>query len=242
MAHYTVEIRTLVENHFDLGLRDYPIFNEMHRLELNTKIINHFFFREIGFETAELFKVCLNRRLAEIMPYYNELWRTTTYNFDPLEDFSEVETLDRDTSEIVAAYTAAIANTNTKNAAGGSSKTVNSNSNTDYNIFSDTPQGYVVGMDEGSANYATNTNYDNSGGTASTPAKSHTAAVNETADNRQGSSATDREHAEDYTRTRKGKAANGKTYAELIQQYRDIIINIDMMIIRELEDLFMSIW
>lgn len=242
MAKYTVEIRTLVENHFDLGLRDYPIYEEAHRLELNTKIINHFFFREIGFETAELFKVCLNRRLAEIMPYYNELFRSQTFEFDPLQDFSEVETLDRDTSEIVAAYSAAITNNNQKNAQAGAGKSAGTHGDHAYNIFSDTPQGYVVGMDEGSANYATNTNYDNAGGENSTPTKSHTAGITETATNSQGSNTSDREHAEDYTRTREGKAAGGKTYAELVEQWRKIILNIDMMIINELEDLFMSIW
>ena len=242
MAKYTVEIRTLVENHFDLGLRDYPLFEEAHRLALNTKIINHFFFREIGFETPELFKVCLNRRLAEIMPYYNELYKSQTFEFDPLKDFSEVETLDRDTSEIVATYSAGITGSNTKNAQAGAGKSAGTHSDHNYNIFSDTPQGAVVGLDEGTAAYATNTNYENSSGDNSAPTKSNAAAITEGAVNSQGSSTSDREHAEDYTRTREGKTAGGKTYAELVEQWRKIILNIDMMIINELEDLFMSIW
>lgn len=242
MAHYTVEIRTLVQNHFDLDLRDYPLFEEAHRLALNTKIINHFFFREIGFETAELFKVCLNRRMAEIMPYYNELYRSQTFEFEPLEDFREVETLDRDTSEIIAAYSASISGSSQKGASAGAGKSAGTHSDHSYNIYSDTPQGYVVGMDEGTAAYATNTNYDNGGGDNSTPTKSHTATVTETGGSSQGSTASDREHAEDYTRETKGKARGGKTYAELIEQWRSLILNIDMMIINELEDLFMSIW
>ena len=80
MATYTTEIRTLVENHFDLGLKDYPIFDEDYRQGLNNKIINHFYFREIGFETAGLFKWYLNQK---IMPYYNQLYKSELLKFNP---------------------------------------------------------------------------------------------------------------------------------------------------------------
>ena len=75
MAHYTVTIKTLLDNHFDLGLQDYPIFNESYRNILNKKIIDHYYMNEIGYETAELFKHFLNSRMNEIMPYYNELYK-----------------------------------------------------------------------------------------------------------------------------------------------------------------------
>ena len=74
MAHYTVTIKTLLDNGFDLGLQDYPIFNESYRNILNKKILDHYYMDEIGYETAELFKHFLNARMNEIMSYYNELY------------------------------------------------------------------------------------------------------------------------------------------------------------------------
>ena len=75
-AVFTVELGTLVENGFDIGLDDYPIFDEEYRRGLNTKIVEHFYYREIGQETPELFKRFLNRRMNEVMPYYNLLYES----------------------------------------------------------------------------------------------------------------------------------------------------------------------
>lgn len=52
----------------------YPIFNEEYREILETKIINHYFTREIGLETVSLWKHFLKTRMNEIMPYYNKLY------------------------------------------------------------------------------------------------------------------------------------------------------------------------
>lgn len=75
MSKYTTTIKNLVENGFDLGLQDYPIFDDSYREHLNDMIIKHYYISEIGFETAELFKMQLNNRMEEIMPYYNSLYK-----------------------------------------------------------------------------------------------------------------------------------------------------------------------
>lgn len=54
---------------------DFPIFKESHRVELEKKIVMHYLNKEIGLETPQLFKVYLEMRLNEIMPYYNEMYR-----------------------------------------------------------------------------------------------------------------------------------------------------------------------
>ena len=56
MSRYTIELRYLIEGNYDLGLKDYPIFDESYREQLNNKIIQHYYFREIGFETEALLK------------------------------------------------------------------------------------------------------------------------------------------------------------------------------------------
>ena len=46
---------------------------------------------------------------------------------------------------------------------------------------------------------------------------------------------------QDYLETVKGKVG-GENYSSLLEQYRKTFLNIDMMIIDELSDLFMNIW
>ena len=55
MSNYTVELRQLIQNGYDIGLKDYPIFDESYRETLNNKIIMHYWMRERGAETAGLF-------------------------------------------------------------------------------------------------------------------------------------------------------------------------------------------
>lgn len=85
MAIYTIELGKLIERGYHLNLDAYPIFDENYRIVLNQKIINHFWFREIGQETPDRFNFMLGRKMCEIMPYYNQLYKTQFFEFDPLE-------------------------------------------------------------------------------------------------------------------------------------------------------------
>ena len=65
---------------------DYPIFAESYRNVLNTKILKHFYFREIAFETYGQWKMKLDEKLNLIMPYYNQLYNSQGLDFDPFND------------------------------------------------------------------------------------------------------------------------------------------------------------
>lgn len=71
---------------------DYPIYDEQYRLPLEVKILRHFYTREIGEETVALWKLRLEDRLNIIMPYYNQLYRTALYEFNPLYDVDYTKT------------------------------------------------------------------------------------------------------------------------------------------------------
>lgn len=94
MADYTVEIRHLIADCFDFGLDNYPIFDESYRSHLNTAILMHFYFREIGCETAQMFKFFLNRKMSEIMPVYNGYYESAKKEYDPLSTISLTEVVD----------------------------------------------------------------------------------------------------------------------------------------------------
>lgn len=80
MAVYTMTFKEFFDAGFTIG--DYPIWDESYRNVLNTKIKNHYYFKEIGQETPARFKFYLDTKLNEIMPYYNELYLTTLKKYD----------------------------------------------------------------------------------------------------------------------------------------------------------------
>lgn len=106
MSKYTTEVRFICEN--SAGLKesvgyssidnvldsarekvfdfDYPIFDEAYRATLEKKILKHYYTREICCETVGLWKLFLNRKMNEIMPYYNQLYKSALIEFNPMYD------------------------------------------------------------------------------------------------------------------------------------------------------------
>lgn len=84
MPVYTLELWRVMEMYDDIGLNDYPIFKEEYRAHLNKLITDHYHDREIGMETIEKFRHAVQRRLNEVMPYYNSLYKTQEIEYDPL--------------------------------------------------------------------------------------------------------------------------------------------------------------
>lgn len=154
MSKYTTEVRYICEHYAGLtestGFEDvdeivekarhkifsnYPIFDENHRAELEKKILKHYYTREIGFETVGLFKLYLNNRMAEIMPYYNKLYESETFEFNPFinTDF-KVEGLEKGEA---GGQDVSTLGGQDKTTAGGQDKTVNdidknTENNTDF--------------------------------------------------------------------------------------------------------------
>lgn len=88
MAFVTPQLRRVLDMGYDLGLKNYPIFSESHRQELNQKIVNHFRYREIGYETVTQFIFALNRKMFEIMPFYNQLYESEELEISALTNYS----------------------------------------------------------------------------------------------------------------------------------------------------------
>ena len=107
MSKYTTEIRficeTLAPNATTISDRitqaapkifdfAFPIFEESHRLPLESKILRHYYTREIGEETIALWKFRLEDKLNLIMPFYNELYKTANLEFELLNDVDYTRT------------------------------------------------------------------------------------------------------------------------------------------------------
>lgn len=230
---------------------DFPIFDESYREVLCTKILKHYYMREIGAETVGLWKLWLDTRLNEIMPYYNKLYESELIEFNPLYDVNLVRQHNttgkrdetRDRAENVNEHgenTSNVEVTNSGTSSGEASNTENSKDR-----YSDTPQGSLQNLE--SDTYLTNARiidrsnnsedsqeYSNTGSSDTTD--SHNITRNTTG-NENGTVNT----TEDYLEKVEGKQGSGSN-SKLIMEYRDTFLNIDMMIINELSDLFMNIW
>lgn len=240
MSKYTTQLRWIVEQigqgldvpegqeyadavYKYIGLSKYPIFDETYRSRLNDKIIDHYFFREIGQETAAQFAQMMKRTMQEIMPKYNRLYNAIETDLNhPLSDFTRHRNIDED-------FTSEIDGTTSSRSDGTSSA-----SSTDHNrnVFQDTPMSLLSNNGSPSIedmDYATNVTYNDSNGTTS----GTTASINN------GTSSSDRT---DNKVREEDEYGRNKSLAFLINEYAEKFIDIDVLIINDLEDLFFKLW
>ena len=86
-----------VDNVFNF---DFPVFDENYRRILEKKILKHYYTREIGFESVGLWKLKLDAKLNEVMPYFNQLYKSELLAYNPLYDvdYQTTHTLNRNES------------------------------------------------------------------------------------------------------------------------------------------------
>lgn len=226
---------------------NFPIFDEKYRTVLETKILRHYYNREIGLETFGLWRLKLNTKLNEIMPYYNKLYKADLLEFNPFHDTDltrehkrtgdESRTEDRDRSE----STKVEAN-NSDNVQDNGTTTV-SDAGHGTSAYSDTPQGELQNVEQALyvSEYTVNNSTNNSTTTNnSTSDRNYTEDRNVDVDGSDSLSAK-ATTTEEYLEHVYGKAG-GANYADILMKYRESFINIDMMVINDLEDLFMQLW
>lgn len=322
LSKYTTEVRYICENAAGLTVSggysdidtilssaissifsfDFPIFDENYRSVLEKKILKHYYTREIGEETVGLWKLRLDTKMNEIMPYYNKLYNSELLDFNPLYTANitrtrktEYESEKQNTESIndTTSNTKSVNDTTTNNrtsdttdnttvtnrgtVATENSRTTsgieNSESTTTdatVNLYSDTPQGALTNVENetyltnatkntvngtvevdsstsGSDNFTGNTtNTENN----STAYSHHNVDVDNgtyvraESDNgtyaRNRGATDDLNSTEDYLETVIGY--EGANTSEMLLKYRETFLNIDMMIINDLEPLFMQLW
>lgn len=197
-------IQNAIPKIFDFS---FPIFDESYRNVLCTKILKHYYTREIGLETYGLWKLKLDTKLNEIMPYYNKMYESVNLEYNPLYNVDMETTHSRTSDDDITRNTVTTGHVETDS----------------ENKFLDTPQGGLDGILD--SDYLTNATLDNA-------SEDTNATANETVN----STTT-----EEYTTRVTGKAS-GENYSRMIMEYRNALINVDMMIIEELKDLFFLLW
>lgn len=290
---------------------DYPIFDENYRSVLETKICKHFYTREIGAESVGLFKLFLDSKLNEIMPYYNQLYNSQLLKFDPFidtdykisqdktdkgtandsgnntsqtEDHGTINTTGAKVNEertskadeFTDAKSASETESSTATSTGTSTaETTGTKTGSSQDLYSDTPQGAVTGLAAGdhltNARLISNTETDNntteteastsgsdsrtkSGSETLTHSGTETGTLNgneQTNTNTRDDKTTTTTAANENTHTFNNLSEyienvtgkrNGMTYSEMLKEFRETFLNIDVDILKDLEPLFMGLW
>ena len=233
MGKYTTQLRYLMETNYNLDMQSYPIFDENYRTALNNKILAHYKFREIGFETPAMFKHYLNMTLNEIMPLYNQYYASGLLVFDPMKGHELVESYEKNNTGSGINDTTGTVNTEVT-----TDDTVTNEQTDDlFAVESDTPQGLISAANIKGNLYASKaTRGDN---TVSTETNTDGSQSTETVGVTHGTNSVT--NLEEYTRTLSGNAGS-KNYSELLLDFRSTFMNIDMMVIKDLESCFMGIY
>lgn len=253
MAKYTVELRKLLQDEHTKALIDnamskYPLYESKSkqeyipvyiptREELNTMILNHYRYREIGFESVGRFIEELEYTLNEIMPYYNQLYMTTDLDYEILfnVNYEKEITIDRD-----ALQTAEAGSTSK-----GENKVTSSDSTSGdtytKNTSSDTPQSQltITNKNIDSIDYASNVEFGHS--TTETNGNSESSSTSDVESSSTGTTTNkDKEISKEITKGNYGQVS----YQSLVRQYRELITNVTKRIIedREIASLFMLIY
>lgn len=232
MAKYTMELRTVckyygreeVENWFkSYNLEDYLMpsqiaqlskFNVFNKEKLARMIVDHYYMREIGFETPALFSHYAKVTMQEIMERHLLLIYSKFLEYDPLSNVDYIET-----------YTREIEGTAENKGTSNSNSQSNGSS---LNVSSDTPQGQISKSEILKGKYASSTDAN----------ESETNIEDTTTTENKGNSKT----IETYTHHMEGDNGVIVTNQYLVREFRELSINTYEEIIKDLATLFMGLY
>ena len=244
MSKYTMELRhtiplfgrETVEGWFkDYNLSDFLTPEEIQTIEdrgtwskdrLASKIVDHYFMREIGFETPALFRHYVKITMKEIMEEYAPLLYSASIAYDPLVNVDFTETYHHDDNGKITS--------NENITTNGTSNSTSRNNGSGLTVNSDTPQGQISKTAILNGSYASSTSATESDNTIT-----DTSSTNGNTTGSQSSTTTD---TRDYQKRVKGNSGVSATAQRMIQQYRDNIRALDSEIIERLNSLFMGLY
>ena len=261
---YTLELRDVVESGVKVWDFDYPTpaktvtYNgktanvPFDKDSFQQKILDHYWFRQIGQETVGRWLHYFRARIREIMPYYCQLyefeakWRNVD---DPLESYNLRETFEQETTG-TGNITGSADSTSSTTSSGTSSSTSSgtASSETSGNTsntrkFSDTPQGSISNLDTymSEATQETGTSSSNTNDTTSSEASGTTSDTTTATGESNNTQTSEESGSVSHTLTRRGNIGVQPLGGE-VMNIRQAFINIDQMVIQDLKDLFVQIY
>ena len=226
MANYTIELRFLDNPPFNevfnfnysyymKGLVPDDVY-EQKKKEFERKFIETYYFDEIGYTTPDRFKQRLKNYLDKGFKIWNERYKTELeVERQNINFLLNKDLIEERITEGNATGNSTVNSTNTSN---------NSNTSDNKNVVNDTPDTRFATTE----NFATSITTDQS-----TSQSTNTDTGETTSTSNQNNNVTDKF-------TSKGNIGITSS-AELLEKWRDVIIDIDNEIIEEADKLFMQI-
>lgn len=208
---------------------------------------------EIGAETVALWKFWLETKLWEIMPYYNQLYETTVKDYDYMVDLDTTEEFTGNESKLEKATFKSNENMDTDTTDDTTRNSTTDGSVTDkvtgspisHTMHNDFPQAPL----ETTKTYATYEDYRQdtlSQDTVTDTLETQDDTIKNIKTTNQETNYSSNNSVDgnvDTTHNIHRKGLNGaRSFTDLLLQYRDSLLNIDMMIIDDLSELFMSVY
>lgn len=249
-------IEEILENSWNkIFTNNWEIFDNDYREILCKKILRKYYTREICAETVGLWVLWLDATMCEIMPEYNKLYESEVIKYNPLfnTDYTREytkETTGNKNSENNQNTSNEKENTildNNSNNQSTEYSSTNTGSFDEKNKYSDTPQGGLTGLDNDSyltdARFINRDSQDNTSGNGNLTETNNRTLNEKNIENGNitGNIKTNENSIEKWTEKIIGKTGS-ENYNTIIKQFRENIINIDKMIIKELEPLFFNLW
>lgn len=264
-AKYTVVLRTLMDDpilkqQLDKALSTYPLYEKTSkeefipvyiptRDELNMKILNHYKYREIGFETIGRFLDELEISMNEIMPLYNQLFFSADQDFNVIWNVDYKREIDRKQKAQNAAIGSSSddSDVTTTGTAQDTTKTTGTASSHNKHINSKTPQDKLSITAKGidSVNYADEAQWGNDESTTGGSSTSNGSTSGTSKTKNTGKTSASGSSSEDETTVETTKGNFGVVSAQdLILKYRETIRNIEQEIVNDprIRELFMLVY
>lgn len=223
MAKYTIQVKTIVESlsgrteSFGLSSLDeaieiartkifdfdYPFYDPSQKDDFERWILESILMDEINYETYGLWHLKLRAWMKTNMDYYSKMFKSLDSIIDPFVNYNLTR----------------VTQGNEKGSNNGSNESTSSSIG--WNMFSDTPQGSIEGLENG--DYLTNATKDSNDGISNS--KSETTFTNNT------------------TGTETISGFSGITYSRMLKEYRETFANMKQIFIDDFKSkLTLKLW
>lgn len=233
--------------------KDFNFYNDSvnDKNEFINKFINKYLYEEMGLETPALWRDRVYNRLNIKMPYYKNLYNTLINSLNDLQNVNsdtttrnksntdKIEESNTNSSKTDSNVNVTSSNNNVTNSTNSATSNTDNNS---QNLRSDEPQSTITSnayasLLERNENITNVNNSENTKSDSADLGKSD--SVSNVGRNEIGNKYENRNGSESEVVTKEFTSSNK---AEMYKTYRDMILNIDELLLSDFEDLFMEIF
>ena len=252
VANYTMTLQEINdETLYHWFVDDYPFYvnDEDAKKEFEQKFYDYYFDREIGFETVERYLMKMKGYLNLRMPYYTLLYETIlkSKNIEFLLNKDLLETIKHEVKEQGTENQIGTSQVNGNDTQSSTQSSTSESSSTSSSTSTNKESAIRDGVAQATLTdgYLTSTSSGTTSGNDSTESSQNenqsTTTSSSSTGHSQSESNNNRQMTEETTLISRGNIGVTSS-AQLLREWRDVLIDMDELIIKDLEFLFMKIY